>query len=259
MRKILNLVLVICLIVPLSIPLIENAAIANSETPSNLNSDVSLEELLKNNELDESEAAGNFASMWENGQKPANWDLRNWANSGGANPQAKLIQDQEKNMVQIDLNKTVGFFQYYSSIPVNPNSIYHFNAKVKTKDIQTPHSSKNAVTLRVEQLKDSTVLARNDLAFIKNHSGESDWVNLSGSITTRSDTNHVRVILITGQVSAGNGSTGTIWVDSLSMKPEVVSLESITMAPESLAIPKGESSELNYTLNPKNTTFQEVE
>ena len=259
MRKILNFVLVIFLIVPLSIPLTESAATANSETPSKLGSADNLGELLKNNELDESEDAGAFTSLWENGQKPANWDLRNWANSGGANPQGRLIQDQEKSMVQIDLNKTVGFFQYDSSIPVNPNSIYHFKTKVKTKDIQTPHSSKNAATLRVEQLKDSTVLARNDLAYIKNHSGESDWVNLSGSITTRSDTNHVRVILITGQVSAGNGSTGTIWVDSLSMKPEIVSLESITIDPESLAIPKGESSELSYTLNPKNTTFQEVE
>jgi hyaluronate lyase len=259
MRKLLNLVLVICLIVTIPAPLFENAAIANGETPSNLVSDVSLGELLKNNELNESEDAGTFASMWEKGQKPTYWDLRNWANSGGANPQAKLIQDLGKNMVQIDLNKTVGFFQYYSSIPVNPNSIYHFNAKVKTKDIQTPHSSKNAVTLRVEQLKDSTVLVRNDLAFVKNHSGESDWVNLSGAITTRSDTNHVRVILITGQVSAGNGSTGTIWVDSMSMKPEVVSLESITLAPESLAIPKGDTAELSYTLNPKNATFQELE
>lgn len=257
MRKLLNLVLIICLIIP--VPLFENAAIANSETPSNLDSDVSLGELLKNNELDESEDAGTFASLWENGQKPTNWDLRNWANSVGANPRAKLIQDQGKNMVQIDLNKTVGFFQYNSSIPVNPNGIYHFNAKVKTKDIQTPHSSKNAVTLRVEQLKDSTVLVRNDLAFVKNHSGESDWVNLSGSITTRSDTTHVRVILIMGQVSAGNGSTGTIWVDSMSMKPEIVPLESITLTPESLVIPKGHTAELSYTLNPKNATFQELE
>lgn len=259
MRKLINVLLVFCLIGTLPVPSFENVVKANNETPSTLVSNDSLGELLKNNEFDGSEDAGAFASMWENGQKPTYWDLRNWSSSGGANPQAKRIQESGKNMVQIDLNKTVGFFQYYSSIPVNANSKYQFNAKVKTKDIQTPHSSKKAVTLRVEQYKDSTLLARNDLAFVLNQSGESEWKNLSGSITTQSDTTHVRVILIMGQVSTGNGSTGTIWVDSMSMKSDVVSLENITLSPESLIIPKGQTDELSYTLYPRNATFQELE
>lgn len=257
MKRMQSLVLIFALLFNLILPSIASATNAGSETNDLVEQEVG--EILKNNQLTESESAGEFSDMWEEGLKPVYWDLRNWSNSGGEDPKASIIQNGGESLVQIELDQTVGFFQYQDKIQVDGKRNYNFHAKVKTEDIHTPHSSHHAVSLRVEQFDhEDELVKREDIAFVNNHEGESEWTDLSKTIETDKQTTEVRVILVLGHVSAGSGSTGTIWIDSLSVTGESVALKDIVLTPESLVISKGAEENLTHTLEPVNTTNKEM-
>ena len=201
------------LLFPFFIPFFESVSYA--DTPSGTTESG---ELLNNARFDDQEQAGDFADLWTDGVKPTYWDLRNWGNSGGEPPLATHHHDDDTQIVTIELDQTVSFFQYHEPIPVDPDTAYELNLDVRAEALSTPHTSGNAATLRVEHLHaDGQLLLRDDVAHVKNTDVDTGWVPIQETIEPVQGADTIRLILIAGVVSPGQGATGTIAIDSFSL------------------------------------------
>lgn len=266
-KKALTIVLTFNLVAQLVLPTFESVNIVKADTTT-IDEEVTLEHsvaesannLVKNGYFIEHEQTGSFSHLWAGEEKPQYWELRNWGNSNGDEPIGQLIEEDEQSIVKIDLNRTVGFFQYHERIPVYPHTTYNFSSRVKTKDIQTPHTSSHAVSLRIEQFDGGgSLLQRRDYDFIKNHSGESEWIDLVGEVTMLENTKSIMVVLIFGNVSPNNGATGSIWIDSMKMERENIPVENIAFDSSAYVMSKGDKQSIQYTITPNNATVQDLE
>ncbi|GEN56492.1 hypothetical protein GCM10012290_01400 [Halolactibacillus alkaliphilus] len=267
MKKTTARALVFILVFQLLLPIFESVNILGAQGLITEESDFEellLEEatsnLVKNGNFNHREHAGLFAHLWNRDEKPQYWELRNWANSNGNEPIGDILEEDGQSVVEISLDRTVGFFQYHERMPVHPTTTYNISSRVKTKDIQTPHQSKRAISLRVEQFSaGNQLLQRRDYDYIENHSGESDWIDLVGEVTTLENTASIMIVLILGNVSPGNGSTGTIWIESMEMVKEYTPIESILFNSPEYIMSKGDQQEIPYTITPSNATSKELE
>ena len=205
--------------------------------------------LLKNHKFEETEQAGTFADLWHDETKPAYWDLRNWGSSNGEAPFGSVTSDGDEPFVSLDLQSTVGFFQYYDAIAVDPNRSYEIGAIVRTNDVTVPNSSGNAAFLRVEQFNGSSLLERQDIATIS--AGSSDWTTLAGQVETKENTTHMRLILVIGgSVTPDDGASGTIDVKAFSLSGEEAQVQSVSFTDEAIYIQEGETVSSTYELTP---------
>ncbi|ADH98369.1 polysaccharide lyase family 8 super-sandwich domain-containing protein [Salisediminibacterium selenitireducens] len=203
--------LVMALLFPLFIPFFESVSFADSSMQTARSG-----ELLNNGSFEDQEHAGDFADLWTDGMKPAYWDLRNWGNSGGEPPLATHHHDEQ--IVTIELDQTVSFFQYQNPIPVKQDATYELTTAIRAENLSTPHTSGNAASLRVEHLNENgQVLLRDDVAHVTNTDQDTGWHDVHESVQPVQGAETIRLILITGVVSPGQGATGTIAIDSFSL------------------------------------------
>ncbi|MGL4453196.1 MAG: polysaccharide lyase family 8 super-sandwich domain-containing protein [Sarcina sp.] len=201
------------------------------------------------------ETNSEFKQWWENETRPIGWQLRKWkgASATGENvPTGKIVKDEsflDSAYVDIQFNKSVGFFQPDQYININANQNYDISVKLKRRDIAS-----EPVMLRAEFYDEKKeVVERKDIIKL---TGSGDWEILNKNVsTTKSNAKYMKLIFIFGNVnSSSKGATGGISIDYLNIKCNEIAIERVEFSKQDLVIGVNKSYKPEISVIPKEAT-----